>query len=200
MSRYTGPKHKLARREGVNIFGKASASLERRLNVIPGIHGKRRARKLSEYGIQLREKQKLKRTYGVSEAQFRKYAMLAQKAKENTIDILVQLLETRLDNVVYRLGFGKTRFQARQMVSHRHIFVNGKKLNIPSYSVREGDIIAVSPKFAPEEIKARVESEERLTPSYLSQETLEGKLIRLPTRDDIANPVDYQLVIEFYSR
>src|SRR3990167_2823815 len=169
MSRYTGPKHKLARREGVNIFGKASASLERRLNVIPGIHGKRRARKLSEYGIQLREKQKLKRTYGVSEAQFRKYAMLAQKAKENTIDILVQLLETRLDNVVYRLGFGKTRYQARQMVSHRHVTVNGRKINIPSYQVHEEDIIAVSPKFQPEEIKKRLEEEGLEAPSFLTR-------------------------------
>src|SRR4029078_10666316 len=119
--RYTGPKHRLARREGINILGKGSGSLERRVNVRPGVHGKKRARKMSEFGIQLREKQKLKRIYGLTERQFRKYAIVAQNAKENTIDILVQQLETRLDNIVYKLGFGKSRNQARHMVSHRHI-------------------------------------------------------------------------------
>src|SRR3989344_7019382 len=144
MGRYTGPKHKLARREGLNILEKTSQSLDRRINIPPGIHGKRRARKLSEYGMQLREKQKLKRIYGLMEKQFKKYVILAQKRKANTEDALVEHLEARLDNIIYRLGFGKTRAQARQMVAHRHVFVNGKKINIPSYAVREGDIITIS--------------------------------------------------------
>lgn len=198
MARYTKAKHKLARREGINILGKASASLERRLNVIPGSHGKKRARKLSEYGLQLREKQKLKRIYGLLERQFRKYVLNAQSQKINTEDALIGLLETRLDNVVYRLGFGKSRAQARQMVSHRHILVNGKKVNIPSYRISEGDKIILSSKFpieSPEENEIEPE-----IPSFLTKNDKEGTLIRLPERADVANPVDYQLVIEFYSR
>ncbi|HVZ67156.1 MAG TPA: 30S ribosomal protein S4 [Patescibacteria group bacterium] len=199
MARYTGPKHKLARREGINILGKASASLERRLNVIPGSHSKRRGRKLSEFGVQLREKQKLKRIYGLQERQFRKYAVVAQKAKENTIDILVQQLETRLDNVVYRLGLGKTRAQARQFVSHKRVLVNGKKINIPSYSVKAGDVVTLIDKAQNDEIKTRVEENQEM-PTYLAKEGLAGKLLRLPVQADVSNPVDYQLVIEFYSR
>lgn len=198
MARYTGPKHKLARREGINILEKASASLERRLNVTPGSHGKRRARKLSEFGIQLREKQKLKRIYGLTERQFRKYVTLAQKKKTNTEDSLVENLETRLDNIVYRLGFGKSRNQARQMVSHNHVFVNGKKVNIPSFRVREGDVVSVDEKFKKEDIKERLEA---LTPApYLKQVDFKGELVRRPTSADVANPINYQLVIEFYSR
>jgi small subunit ribosomal protein S4 len=196
--RYTKSKHKLARREGVNILGKTSASLERRINIIPGVHGKKRARKLSEYGVQLREKQKLKRTYGLTEKQFRKYALAAQKAKENTIEMLIQGLETRLDNVVYRLGYGKSRAQARQMVSHRHILVNGRKINIPSYKVTIKDTISVSPKFPA--ILVEEEGIEANLPEYLAKTETNGKLKRLPALSDVANPVDYQLVIEFYSR
>lgn len=198
MARYTGPKHKLARREGVNILEKTSRSLDRRLNVTPGIHGKKRARKLSEFGLQLREKQKLKRIYGLLEKQFRKSVIAAQNKKINTEDALVQVLETRLDNLVYRLGFAKTRYQARQMVSHRHVFVNGDKVNIPSYTVKEKDVITISPKFQTDEVKERVEAAK--LPNFLSRKDLEGKLINLPTRDDVVNPVNYQLVIEFYSR
>jgi small subunit ribosomal protein S4 len=198
MGRYTGPKHKLARREGINIFGKASQSLERRLNVPPGVHGKRRARKLSEFGVQLREKQKLKRIYGLMERQFKKYILEAQGKKINTEDALVQLLETRLDNVVYRLGFGKSRPMARQMVSHRHILVNGRKINIPSYRILEGDTVALSEKFKIEQ--SEEDKNEPEVPAFLARENMEGKLVRVPTRQDVSNPVDYQLVIEFYSR
>lgn len=198
MARYTKSKHKLARREGVNIFDKSSASLERRLNVIPGIHGKKRGRKLSEYGVQLREKQKLKRTYGLTEKQFKRYVLSAQKSKENTIELLVQGLESRLDNIVYRFGFGKSRAQARQMVSHRHILVNDSKINIPSYKISEGDKITVSPKF---EVAPKEEDEnEANVPEFLSKKDKAGKVVRLPSLSDVANPVDYQLVIEFYSR
>ena len=198
MARYTGPKHKLARREGINILGKVSRSLDRRLNIIPGFHGKRRARKLSEFGMQLREKQKLKRIYGLMERQFRKYVTLAQGKKINTEDALIALLETRLDNIVYRLGFGKSRAQARQIVSHRHVFVNGKKINIPSYSVKGGDTISVTPEFQKKDEDE--EAEEGKIPEFLVKKGFQGKLLRLPVKEDIANPVNYQLVIEFYSR
>lgn len=199
MARYTGPKHKLARREGINIFGKASQSLDRRINIVPGAHGKRRGRKLSDFGIQLREKQKLKRIYGLLERQFKKYVLKAQKKKTNTEEALIQILESRLDNIVYKLGFGKSRSHARQLVSHRHILVNGKKVNIPSYVVQEGDTIGISPKLHNEELKARLEESKEI-PSFLKRTDTQGKLIRLPTKEDIANPINYQLVIEFYMR
>lgn len=196
MARYKGPKHRLARLEGVNILEKTSASLERRLNLIPGIHGKKGKRKTSEYGLQLREKQKLKRIYGLLEKQFRKYVQEAQTKKINTEDALIQLLETRLDNIVYRLGFAKSRFQARQFVSHKHVLVNGKKINIPSYQVKEGDTVTIDPKIT----KIQEEKEEYTTLSYVARKKDSGKVISLPNKEEIANPVDYQLVIEFYSR
>ena len=199
MARYTGPKHKLARREGINILGKISQSLYKKLNIIPGSHGKKRMRKLSEFGVQLREKQKLKRIYGLLEKQFRNYVAVSQKKKINTEDALVQLLEARLDNVVYRLGFGKSRPHARQLVSHRHITVNGKKINIPSYSVKEGDIVALQEKMQSPDLKAIITENPELPP-FLERQNLMGKLKRLPTKEDISNPVNYQLVIEFYSR
>ena len=199
MARYTGPKHRLARREGVNILSKTSQSLDRRLNVIPGSHSKRRGRKLSEYGIQLREKQKLKRIYGLMEKQFAKYVSLAQTMKVNTEDALVQILESRLDNVVYRLGFAKSRTMARQLVGHRHILVNGQKINIPSYRVQEADEVALSPKLAKNEILAK-DIEESQVLEFVKRAGSKGKLIRYPNREEVANPVDYQLVIEFYSR
>ncbi len=199
--RYTGPKHKLARREGINILGKTSASLERRINATPGVHGKKRARKMSEFGTQLREKQKLKRIYGLTERQFRKYILGAQSKKINTEDALIQVLEARLDNVVYRLGFAKSRPGARQLVSHRHVLVNDQKINIPSYSVREGDVITVVPRLITEELKARLEEMvEESVPSYLQRKELVGTFVRVPNREDVSNPVNYQLVIEFYSR
>lgn len=202
MARYTGPKHKIARREGVNILSKASPSLERRINVMPGSHGKRRARKLSEYGIQLREKQKLKKIYGLLEKQFRNYVAKAQRKHINTEDALIQLLETRLDNVVFRLGFGKTRNQARQMVSHGHVYVNGARTSIPSYEIGEGDVVTIGKKFQTEELKARLEDESKQENAldFVKRKDLTGKLVKLPTKDDVMNPVNYQLVVEFYSR
>lgn len=199
MGRYTGPKHKLARREGINIIGKTSPSLERRITIPPGLHSRRRARKLSEFGVQLREKQKLKRIYGLFEKQFKKYVTESQKKKINTEDALIQLLETRLDNIVFRVGLGKSRPMARQLVSHRHVLVNGKKINIPSYKVRQGDIITIEPKLETEELKKYL-TDESMTPSFIERKNAIGKLVRLPTREDVSNPVDYQLVIEFYSR
>lgn len=202
MARYTGPKHKLARREGVNILGKTSPSLERRLNVLPGSLGRRgRRSRPSEYGVQLREKQKLKRIYGLLEKQFRNNVMEAERMSENTEEALVQLLESRLDNIVYRLGFAPSRPMARQMVSHGHILVNGKRLNIPSYRVKVGDKISVSDKFIANEINKKMieDNQTEIIPS-LSRTNTVGELIRMPKSEEIANPVEYQLVIEFYSR
>lgn len=197
MARYTGPKHRLARLEGVNILEKTSASLERRLTVIPGIHGKKGRRKVSEYGLQLREKQKLKKIYGLLEKQFRNYVDLAQSKKTNTEDALVQLLETRLDNVVYRLGFANSRAHARQLVSHKHITVNGGKVNIPSYSVKSGDTIVLDVKL----LKVKVEGEEeKISLPFVERKNETGTFLRLPESAEVPNPVDYQLVIEFYSR
>lgn len=127
MARYTGPKHKLARREGVNILDKTSASLQRRLNIPPGVHGRKRKKRLSEYGHQLREKQKARMMYGLLESQFKTMFQNSEKQEAETGEFLISSLESRLDNVVYRLGFAKSRFQARQMVSHVHVLVNGKK-------------------------------------------------------------------------
>jgi len=200
MARYTGPKHKLARREGVNILEKVSSSLDRRLNVIPGSHGKRRSRKFSEYGLQLREKQKLKRIYGILERQFEKYITMAQKAKGNTEEVLVQILEARLDNIVYRLGFANSRAMARQMVSHNHVLVNGKKVNIPSCQVKEGDVVSLDAKMlkSPDVVKAFELKTESLP--FIQKKGGAGKVLRLPKSDEIVNPVDYHLVIEYYSR
>lgn len=200
MARYTGPKHKLARREGLNIFGKESRSLERRLNIIPGFHSKRGKRKMSEYGLQLREKQRLKRIYGLLERQFQRYMKLAQKSRGNTEETLIQLLETRLDNLIYRLGFAKSRTMARQFVSHRHVLLNNKRVNIPSINVREGDNMGLSAKILENpDVKQLLELKPTI-PDYLEREGAVGRLKRLPTSGEVQNPVDYQLVIEYYSR
>jgi len=200
MARYTGPKHKLARREGVNILEKQSPSLDRRLNVPPGIHGRRGRRKPSEYAIQLREKQKLKAFYGLLEKQFRRYVEEAQRSKGNTSESLIRILESRLDNVVYRLGFAQTRFQARQFVTHGHVQVNGGKVSIPSYSISEGDEVTVSAKMSKNPVFIAKMEEDIVVPDYLKRVKTKGKFVRMPNIDEIPNPVDYQLVIEFYSR
>ena len=202
MARYTGPKHKLARREGVNILEKASGSLERRLNILPGIQSRRGGRrKPSEYGLQLREKQKLKRSYGLLEKQFRKYVEMAQASRENTDEMLIQLLEGRLDNVVYRLGFANSRNQARQFVSHGHVLVDGKKVTIPSYNVKIGEKVSLDKKLLKNEVlKLHVEETAANVLPYLERKDIVGKLSRKPMREEVPNPADYQLVIEFYSR
>ncbi len=202
MARYTGPKHKIARREGINLLEKSSGSLERRLNVMPGSQARRGGRrKPSEYGLQLREKQKLKRSYGLLEKQFRNYVEAAQASRENTDEMLIQLLEGRLDNVVYRLGFANSRNQARQFVSHGHVLVDGAKVNIPSFNVKIGQKVSLDKKLlANEVLKIHIdESASNLLP-YLERKDIVGKLSRKPTREEVPNPADYQLVIEFYSR
>ena len=199
MARYTGPKHKLARREGVNILDKTSASLKRRLNIPPGVHGRKRTRRLSEFGTQLREKQKLKATYGILEKQLTRLVRSVEKQKGETGELLIALLETRLDNIVYRLGFAKTRFQARQLVSHGHVLVNGKKITIPSYHVKAGDVIGLSEKMLANTALTPLEIPEALLP-FLAREKVAGKLLRAPKREDVQLLFDTQLIIEYYSR
>ena len=200
MARYTGPKHKLARREGVNILDKQSASLQRRLNMLPGVHGKKGRRRLSEFGSQLREKQKAKATYGVLEKQFRGMVDHVSKQKGDTGEMLLSMLETRLDNVVYRLGFAKTRFMSRQLVSHGHILVNGKKLTIPSYQIQVDDIVSLSMKMQGNVQVLQLAKEKPQLLPFLTREGLSGKLARAPKREDIEVLFNTQQIIEYYSR
>ena len=200
MARYTGPKHKLARREGVNILDKPANSLLRRLNVPPGLHGHKRHRRLSEYGQQLREKQKTKAMYGILEKQFRRMIDTVSSKKGDTGELLIALLETRLDNVVYRLGFAKTRFMARQLVSHGHVLVNGKKISIPSYQVMAGDVVALSGKMQKNPQVLTLFEEQLAVLPFLKKEGAAGKLVRMPKRDDVEVPFSTQQIIEYYSR
>lgn len=200
MGKYTGPKHRLARKVGINILDKTSNSLARRLNTPPGVHGKRRRRRLSEFGIQMQEKQKAKMTYGLMEKQFKNLVQKVQKRKGDTQEFIISLLETRLDNVVYRLGFAKSRNMARQLVSHGHIFVNGKKVSIPSFSVREGDLISLSKKAQGNVNILEILKEEKELLPYVKREGLSGKLLRAPKLSDLQVPFNLRLIIEYYSR
>lgn len=200
MARYTGPKHKLARREGINILDKTSNSLARRLNIPPGQHGRKRKKRFSEFGEQLREKQKAKVTYGLFEKQFKKLFRSVEAKRAETGELLISLLETRLDNLVYRLGFARSRAGARQLVSHGHVTVNGKRVNIPSYQVKVDDIISISAKSQnnPGVLQAMEERKEFLP--YVTREGASGKLLRMPKKEDLEVPFDTQLIIEYYSR
>lgn len=202
MARYTGPKHRLARREGFNILEKVSTSLDRRLNIPPGQHGPRGSRRrLSEFGQQLREKQKVKRMYGVLERQFRRYMSEAQKRKGETGTVLLSLLERRLDNVVYRLRLAKTRTMARQLVGHGHVYVNNKKVTIPSYQVREDEVITLGPKaLNMPVVKVSLEDKDISLPNWLTRQGPVGKIKALPSRDDIETSIQEQLIVEYYSR
>ena len=207
MARYTGPSCRLCRREGQKLFLKGErcysgkCAVDRR-TYAPGQHGQNRKGKLSNYGLQLREKQKAKRFYGVLETQFRNYFEKAAKKKGVTGENLLVFLETRLDNVVFRMGFASSRKEARQLVNHNHFTVNGKKVNIPSYQVEAGDVIRVkekstsSPKF--KEIKDMAIS----TPAWIVVDTdkLEGKVLALPRREEIDTPVAEHLIVELYSK
>src|SRR3989344_1668678 len=202
MARYTGPKHKIARREGENILEKESGSLQRRLNVPPGgIHGRKMRRRPSEYGQQLREKQKAKAIYGLLEKQFGNLVKMVGRKKGETGEMLISLLETRLDNIVFRLGFAKTRTMARQMVGHGHILVNDKKLNIPSYQVKINDVIMLTPQTQKNvQILTLSEEKDRIIVPFLEKDGMKGVLLRMPKKDDIQVPFDLQLIIEYYSR
>jgi len=200
MARYTGPKHKLARREGVNILDKDSASLMRRLNVLPGVHGKKGRRRVSEFGSQLREKQKAKAMYGLLEKQFKKLVDTVSTQKGDTSELLLALLETRLDNVVYRLGLAKSRMMSRQFVGHGHVLVNGKKMTIPSYKVEVGDVVTIDATIQknPDVIKLMEEKAEII--SFLDKKGAVGTLKRMPTPSDVQVPFNTRQIIEYYSR
>ena len=208
MSRYKDAQCRVCRRHGCKLFLKGErcytdkCSVSRR-NYAPGDHGQKKA-KLSEYGTQLREKQKTKSYYGVGEKQFRKYFEMASKKRGITGETLLQILESRLDNVVYRLGYGTSRAEARQMINHGQFEVNGKKVNIPSYLVKAGDIITVKEnKKDNSTIKANAEAtEKRALPAWLEKDTknLSGKVVRLASREDIDLPIEEHLIVELYSK
>jgi len=207
MARYTGPVCRLCRREGVKLYLKGEKCFTDKCPVQrraypPGQHGQGR-RKLSEYGVQLREKQKARRTYGVMEGQFARYFRKAAKRKQGvTGEVLLQTLERRLDNVVYRMGLASSRAEARQLVRHNHFQVNSRRVNIPSFSVKPGDVIEVreasrqKPRF-----KQMAQITSRLVPAWLevNSEALRGSVLRLPNRDEIDAPVQEQLIVEWYS-
>ena len=199
MARYTGPKDRLSRREGVDLFGKGSKLT--RINVPPGVHGAKMMRAPSQYGKQLREKQKAKRFYGIFERQFRNYVKQALKARGNTGDKLMSLLERRLDNVVYRLAFVPTRPASRQLVSHGHVLVNGKRVNIPSYQVKEGDIVSLDAKAINiPTVKKNLEEKNVKIPGWLDRKAAGGQIKRQPGIDDVLEPISVQDIVEFYSR
>ena len=201
MARYIGPKSKIARRFGEPIFG-ADKVLSRR-NFPPGQHGNNRRRKMSEYGVMLAEKQKAKYTYGVLERQFRLLFAQASRIKGVTGEILLQLLESRLDNVVYRLGIAPTRAAARQLVSHRHITVDGKVVNIPSYQVKPGQIVAVREKSKSlEVIAASLDGFNHSKYNWLEWNEADkaGKFLNIPPREEIPENIKEQLIVELYSK
>ncbi len=202
MARYTGPRCRLSRREGVNLGLKKKWSLDQN-EAVPGQHGARRT-KLSNYGLQLREKQKAKRIYGLLEKQFRNYYLKACNAKGVTGTVLLQMLECRLDNVIYQMGFAITRAQGRQMVNHGLVRVNGRKLDIPSAQVREGDTITFNDKVTTKAYLAKNLDLNQgwSAPTWLmvDVEKHEGKVVRVPARDEIVIPVNEQLIIELYSK
>ena len=209
MARYIGAVCRLCRREGMKLFLKGErcytekCAIEKR-NLPPGQHGKARKAKLVGYGLQLREKQKVKRIYGVLENQFRRYFETAERTRGITGELLLQLLERRLDNVIYRLGLATSRPQARQLVRHGHFMVNGRKVDIPSFSVKQGDVITVrgtsaqsaALQHAMEEVKGRG------IPAWLEFDAgrMSGRIVSLPTREQINLPVQEQLIVELYSK
>ncbi|MFH2085704.1 MAG: 30S ribosomal protein S4 [bacterium] len=202
MARYTGPKNKKARRLGVDLNLKSNPkSIERRLSTPPGAHGRKGTRKVSDYGVQLAEKQKAKILYGILERQFHKYYVEASRDPLATGEVMLSLLERRLDNCIYRLGFAPTRAAARQLVAHGNVTVNGKKLNIPSYTVRLNDVISLTVTGSKiPYIKARLENKDILSAPWLEKKAIAGKVSRLPVRSDINEAINEQLIVEFYSR
>lgn len=206
MARYLGPKCKLARREGTDLFLKSGVRpLESKCKAetIPGQHGARRGR-LSDYGVQLREKQKVRRMYGILERQFSSYYKEAARRKGATGENLLQLLECRLDNVVYRMGFGSTRAESRQLVSHKAILVNGAVVNVPSYQIAPGDVVSVRPK-AKEQLRIKSAMElagQRTAVEWLTVDTTkqEGQFTRKPDRADLSQDINENLIVELYSK
>jgi small subunit ribosomal protein S4 len=206
MARYLGPKLKLSRREGTDLFlksGMRAIDTKCKLENAPGQHGARRGR-LSDYGLQLREKQKVRRIYGVLEKQFRNYYKEAARLSGNTGENLLQLLEKRLDNVVYRMGFASTRAEARQLVSHKAILVNGQTVNIPSFQIAAEDTVTIREKAKKQaRISAALElAGQREKPTWVEvdESKLEGTFKRIPERADLSSEINEQLIVELYSK
>lgn len=206
MSRYVGPSCRLCRREAIKLFLKGErcytekCAIEKR-NYPPGVHVDVRG-KVLEYGLRLREKQKVRKIYGLSEKQFKRFFTMAERQKGITGTNFLVFLERRLDNMVFRLGFATSRKEARQIVSHKHIMVNGKKVNTPSFIVKEGDVISVKHKDLPSVKNALESVVRRGMPSWieLDKEEMKGVIKLLPTREDITMPIREQLIVEYYSR
>lgn len=207
MAKYIDAKCRLCRREGVKLYLKGArcfspkCPIDKRGAQIPGQHGKKQGRpRLSGYGIQLREKQKAKRTYGVLEGQLHRYYDLAIKAPQNTGEVFMQLLETRLDNVVYRLGLVLSRSLARQLVTHGNVQVDGKRVDIPSFQVKPDQVISVSPRGSKFNFVTETEAKEGTVPAWLERKAGLGKVVRLPSRSEIPSDIKESLIIEYYSR
>jgi small subunit ribosomal protein S4 len=201
MARYTGSRNKLARQIGEDLGLKSNAlKTARRIGVRPGQHGAKGRRKLSDYAVQLKEKQKLKYIYGILEKQLRRQYAAATASSTSTGETLLSLLERRLDNVVYRMGWAPTRAAARQIVSHGHVTVNNKRMDVPSYQVKVNDVVVLDSQAANIPYVAVLISDEVAAPSWLSKKATVGKVERLPERVDIAENVEVQLVVEYYSR
>ena len=207
MARYTGPRCKLMRREGLDlslVSNRKSADAKCKLSSAPGQHGAASGGKLSDYGIQLREKQKIRRIYGVLERQFRRYFAEADRRRGSTGENLLKLLESRLDNVVYRMGFGSTRSESRQLVSHKAILVNGKSVNIPSFQVKPGDVVSVNEKA---QNQIRIKDAILLAQQFnlvswveVNFKLLEGVVKNIPDRSELSGDINEQLVVEYYSK
>ena len=207
MARYLGPKAKLSRREGTDLFLKSarrSIADKAKFDSKPGQHGRTSGQRTSDYGLQLREKQKVKRMYGVLEKQFRRYFEAAERRKGNTGANLLALLESRLDNVVYRMGFGSTRAEARQLVSHKAITVNGQSVNIASYLVKAGDVVAVREKSKKQAriVEALQLAQQMDMPAWVevSADKVEGTFKQIPDRDQFGADINESLIVELYSR
>jgi small subunit ribosomal protein S4 len=207
VARYLGPKAKLSRREGTDLFLKSarrSIADKAKFDSKPGQHGRTSGARTSDFGLQLREKQKVKRMYGILEKQFRRYFEEADRRKGNTGSNLLALLETRLDNVVYRMGFGSTRAEARQLVSHKAMLVNGKSVNIPSYMVKAGDVLSVREKSAKQNriVEALQLAQQVGMPAWVdvNADKAEGVFKAVPDRDQFAADVNESLIVELYSR
>jgi len=200
MARDRGPKHKKSRREGVDLYGTGGESLQRRLHQPPGMHGKKTRRRESEYSLHLREKQKVKRMYGIQEKQFLKFFEKARRASGDTGVALLKLLEKRLDNVVYRLGFARTRLQSRQFVSHGHVLVDGNRLNIPSALVEPGSVITLDQDIQKMPDVQALSQNPPAVPAWLKRSDSGGEMVREPDRSEIDQDINERLIVEFYSR
>jgi small subunit ribosomal protein S4 len=202
MGRYIGSQNKLSRREGIDVFGTGGIKIQRRINQPPGDHGHKPKRgRPSDFNRQLREKQKVKRIYGMRENQFRRFLDIARRQPEMTGSALLKLLERRLDSVVYRSGLARSRPMARQMIVHGHVLVNGKKLDIPSALVEPGWAIGLDARARKmPDVEWATETPATLSPSWISRDAMEVRVLDWPTREEIEFPIDENLIVEFYSR